>query len=205
MPKDMKKEHQVAKTYNIIADWFYAHRDKSLDLERKIIEMVQPYLSPGSSIFDVGCGTGEPIASYFLKQGYAVTGLDASIEMIQRCRERFPNAHWLVGDMRERQTDQEFDLVIVWHSFFHLPKEDQPAALGLLCSYVKPNGLLVFTSGPAEGEVWSENGGENLFHASLSPDAYQSILARHGFGILFHQAEDPDCGDATVWVAQRQG
>ena len=164
--------------------------------------MLLPYLQPDSSIFDVGCGTGEPIASYFLAQGYSLTGLDASVEMMQRFRERFPGAGSLLGDMRERQTDQQFDLVIAWHSLFHLPKEDQPDTLSLLCSYVKPNGLLIFTSGPAEGEVWSDNGGENLFHASLSPAAYKSILAEHGFDILFHQAEDPDCGGATVWVAK---
>lgn len=64
------------------------------------------------------------------------------------------------------------------------------------------NGILLFTSGPDAGEVWGENGGENLYHASLSPDEYNQLLEKHGFKVLVHKISDPDCGEATVWLAQ---
>ena len=62
--------------------------------------------------------------------------------------------------------------------------------------------LLLFTSGPDAGEVWSDNGGQNLYHASLSTLEYKKILTTHHFEVLEHVVEDKNCGDATVWVAR---
>jgi hypothetical protein len=42
-----------------------------------------------------------------------------------------------------------------------------------------------------------------LFHASLSAQEYQRILQENNMKILHHNVSDPDCGDATVWVAQK--
>ncbi|MDF1654155.1 MAG: class I SAM-dependent methyltransferase [Coxiellaceae bacterium] len=197
------EKKDVFKVYDRIIGWFDEHRDKSLNLERKIIEIIKPYLSEDSEILDVGCGTGEPIAAYYLSLGYSVTGIDGSEKMIALCEKKLPSGRWIKADMRAKVLDTQFDLVIAWHSFFHLPREDQPATLDTLCDYVKPGGILVFTSGSSEREVWSDNGGEDLYHASLSKDDYQAILIRNDCHRLFHQAEDPDCGGATVWVAQK--
>ncbi len=62
----------------------------------------------------------------------------------------------------------------------------------------------MFTSGSEAGEVWSENGGEALYHASLAEADYRSLLEAHGFR-CWACADDPDCGGATVWIALRLG
>ncbi|MGL5741067.1 MAG: class I SAM-dependent methyltransferase [Legionella sp.] len=105
--------------------------------------------------------------------------------------------------MRTMQLTPSFDLVIAWHSFFHLPQEDQRNALKLFASLLKPKGLLLFTSGPDAGEVWGKNGGYDLYHASLSPQEYEQILQQNRLQIVMHRIEDPNCGDATVWLAQK--
>jgi hypothetical protein len=46
--------------------------------------------------------------------------------------------------------------------------------------------------------------GHPLFHASLDADEYDSLLQAHGFEVLLHRVEDPDCGDHTVWLAQQK-
>lgn len=68
--------------------------------------------------------------------------------------------------------------------------------------HIKPGGILMFTSGPDAGEVWGDNGGENLYHASLSTAEYRTLLAKHQFEVITHAIEDKDCGEATIWVAR---
>lgn len=59
------------------------------------------------------------------------------------------------------------------------------------------------TTGSEAGEVWSDNGGYDLYHASLSLKAYETLLKSNHLSILIHKVNDPDCGDATVWIAQK--
>ncbi len=127
----------------------------------------------------------------------------ASEKIIDLCKQRFPNAKWLLADMRTINLQEKFHAVIAWHSFFHLPHDDQRSTLKLLTSMVEKNGLLIFTSGEEYGEVWSDNGGHDLYHASLSSAEYTEILSSCHFEILVHKVRDPGCGEATVWIAKR--
>lgn len=117
--------------------------------------------------------------------------------------KKFPDAQWILADMRKLKFDKQFDIVIAWHSFFHLPQADQRNTLELFTSLVKPGGLLVFTSGTEAGEVWSDNGGYNLYHASLDTQEYETILHKNNMKISVHKMHDPDCGGATVWLTQK--
>lgn len=72
----------------------------------------------------------------------------------------------------------------------------------IFTEHLQPQGILLFTTGHEAGEVWSDNGGENLYHASLSSDEYKALLKQHGFELLLHTVEDKDCGGATVWMAK---
>lgn len=104
--------------------------------------------------------------------------------------------------MRQLSLNQKFDAIIAWHSFFHLPPEDQPFMFDIFKSHLNSNGILLFTSGKEHGEAWGMNGGTNLFHGSLGAHQYRSLLEAHNFRILQHTEDDPDCGNATVWMAQ---
>ncbi len=117
--------------------------------------------------------------------------------MIAIASTRFPAARLLVGDMRALPLQRSFDAIVAWHSLFHLPPDDQRAMFQTFARHLDPGGLLMFTSGSEAGEVWSENGGEALYHASLAEADYRSLLEAHGFQVLRHAADDPDCGGAT--------
>ncbi|HJR14540.1 MAG TPA: hypothetical protein VJ833_11650, partial [Rhodanobacteraceae bacterium] len=69
--------------------------------------------------------------------------------------------------------------------------------------HAAPNALLMFTSGTEHGEAIGEYHGEPLYHASLAPEEYESLLARHGFTTIAYVPEDPACGGHTVWFAKR--
>ncbi|HAT9115196.1 TPA: methyltransferase domain-containing protein, partial [Legionella pneumophila subsp. pneumophila] len=47
-------------------------------MEQSYLELLQNKLPSKGKILDVGCGTGEPMAQFLIKQGYEVTGIDAS-------------------------------------------------------------------------------------------------------------------------------
>jgi ubiquinone/menaquinone biosynthesis C-methylase UbiE len=191
----------IAAAYNRIAAWFDSSRNRAL-IERPWLEYLAQSLKPGASILDLGCGTGEPILRFFVGRRFAVTGVDASTAMIAIAARRFPGTRFLAGDMRALDLRERFDALIAWHSLFHLPPEDQRAMFGRFAQLLNPGGLLMFTSGSERGEVWSENGGEALYHASLNLAEYRSLLETHGFRIEKHVLDDAGCGGATVWVAR---
>ena len=201
MNKPVSAHTDVAAAYDRIAGWFDTTRTRAL-IERPYLEELVRTLAPGSSVLDLGCGTGEPILRFLVERGLAVSGVDASAAMIALARPRFPQARLLVGDMRGLVADERFDAVIAWHSLFHLPHADQRAMFASFAQLLNPHGILMFTSGSAHGETWSDNGGEMLYHASLDAAEYRALLARHGFHVLRHTPDDADCGGATVWVAQ---
>jgi 2-polyprenyl-3-methyl-5-hydroxy-6-metoxy-1,4-benzoquinol methylase len=64
-----------------------------------------------------------------INKGYNLTGIDASEKMIQLCKKRFPQGKWRRSDMRNLNLQDKFQVVIAWHSLFHLPHDDQRKVL----------------------------------------------------------------------------
>lgn len=148
----------VSETYNRIADWFAANRDRGLP-ERKYLDNLIDFAGRNADVLDLGCGTGLPIMDYLLQQGMNVTGVDFSRRMLDIARKNLPEALFLYADMRELALDRKFNVIIAWHSFFHLPSTDQPAMFEIFERHLHPGGFLLFTSGKEEGEAWAMNGG----------------------------------------------
>ncbi|KTD49022.1 methyltransferase [Legionella rubrilucens] len=199
---EQSNKDKVYESYDKIVDWYDAHRSREL-FEKPYLDAVCDDIRRSSKkILDLGCGTGEPIARHFIEQGFAITGVDASVKMIELARQRFPEQRFIVDDMRTLELGETFDAILAWHSFFHLPPDDQRAMFKVFENHLHVGGVLLFTTGPSEGEVWSDNGGQNLYHASLSLAEYQYLLALHHFTVLTHKVADPDCGGATVWLVK---
>lgn len=195
------EKKNVFETYNLIADWFSENRDQGV-MEKVYLDNVIDIIGKGANVLDLGCGTGMPIMNYLLIQGIRVMGVDASYRMLEIAKGNFPSTNFLQADMRQLSLSQKFDAIIAWHSFFHLPLEDQPSMFQIFKSHLNDHGVLLFTSGKEYGEVWGMNGGANLFHGSLDTRQYRLLLESNGFRILQYKEDDPECGNATVWMAQ---
>ncbi len=194
-------ETSVIDVYNRTADWFDKARSRSL-MERPYLQALTEGLTTGGTILDLGCGTGEPILAYLLAANYRVTGVDSSKAMIDIARRRFPDCNFLVDDMRNIALAQKFSAIVAWHSLFHLPPIDQRSIFARLAHHLKPGGQLLFTSGTEQGECWSLQKDEKLYHASLNTSEYLRLLVGQGFEIVRHVEKDPQCGQATVWLAR---
>lgn len=194
---------RTGEIYQRNAVRFDAERPKRLH-EKPWLDRFADLLPPGGTVLDVGCGAGEPIAAYFASQGYRVTGLDAAQAMIDLARRRLPEQEWLFGDMRRLNLDRTFNGIIGWNSFFHLTQDEQRSVLPRLAQHLEPGGALMLTVGPEAGEVTGHVGDDIVYHASLAPDEYRSILAGLGLQVVSFVAEDPDCDLQTILLAQKQ-
>ena len=201
----MPTDDDIVSRYEGIADWFAAHRFAGdPPMESAYLAAVAKALPAGAAVLDLGCGTGEPLAGYFIRAGHPVVGIDGAPAMIARCRERFPDMAWMVGDMRRLSLGRTFGAVLAWDSFFHLAYDDQRAMFAVFAAHTSPGGLLLFTSGPDHGKATGIMDGLAFAHYSLSATEYREQLAGHGFAVLRHVVEDPDCGGHTVWLARKE-
>ncbi|HEX4007504.1 MAG TPA: class I SAM-dependent methyltransferase [Acidobacteriaceae bacterium] len=173
--------------------------------EKPWLDRFLALIPPGGTILDLGCGPANPIASYFIRSGYAVTGVDSSPSMIALCQSRHPEGEWRVADMRTLDLGRRFDAILAWDSFFHLNHHDQRGMFPIFARHAAPGTALMFTGGPAHGEVLGEFADEPLYHSSLDPEEYRSRLADAGFSIVASVLGDPECGDHCIWLAQSPG
>lgn len=193
---------RIISLYEEHAASWAARRGEELRLERAWFERFCSRLRSGAHVLDLGCGSGSPIAGALIGQGFQVTGVDAAPSLIGFARARLPGATWIVTDMRSLALTTRFDGIIAWHSLFHLTGGDQRSLFRVMAQHAAPGAPLMFTSGPTHGESIGRFHGEPLYHASLSPAEYRSLLTEHGFEVRECVQNDPDCGGATVWLAE---
>lgn len=193
---------EIVSLYTRHAAVYDRQRGRRL-IEAQWLDRFLSLLPAMSSVLDIGCGMGEPIARHLIERGCVVTGIDSSAPLIALCRERFPEQDWQVADMRELALGRPFDGLIAWDSFFHLRPDDQRRMFPRFRAHAAEGAALLFTSGPAHGEAIGSFEGEPLYHGSLDPAEYRALLDANGFTVVEHVAQDSSCGGHTIWLAQR--
>ncbi len=77
---------------------------------RRLHEIFGNVVSPGQKVLELGCGTGELLAS--LRPSHGV-GVDFSQEMVNRASKRFPGFRFIQADVHELGLDETFDVIIL--------------------------------------------------------------------------------------------
>jgi SAM-dependent methyltransferase len=90
--------------YDEAAAAFDRDRSRLIGEENYLREVDAALETATPRLLDLGCGTGRPIAEWFIERGWEVTGVDAAGAMIALCRERFPEATWIEHDMRRSRS-----------------------------------------------------------------------------------------------------
>lgn len=176
-------KNSVKESYNKICYQWSEFR-KGTSVNQCIVDFANR-LKPHASVLDVGCGTGYPIAAYLSKQGFRVTGIDLSEEMIKRAKHLdLPHAAFFIEDILDFHSDIKYDAVIAFDSIWHVQHEQQERIYEIIASLMAPGGLFLFTHGKEDGEVIGTMWGEAFYYSALDVTKVHELLKQNGFVVL---------------------
>ena len=135
--KIMKFDKQTIEFYNTNAQKYssYSYEHEKGELYQKFLN----YLPEKGSILDAGCGAGWD-AKFFLKNGYTVTALDASVKLLEVI-ETHKNLEKIESDFLNFKSNKIFDGIWASFSLQHLPKSDFNPVLKLLNNSLSETGF----------------------------------------------------------------
>jgi len=165
--------------YDAIASVYNAHRSDSIG-----VATVSRYIDTlgwDSSVLDMGCGTGKPIAMAIAGKVRAYTGVDVSPDMASAFRRALPTATCIVADLAAVDLGSTmYDLCFSWGALCHLEPEDQRSALAKAICHTKPGGLILFTGSAEKGMCDGYVGPHQICHYSLGAAAYDDVFVSQG-------------------------
>jgi trans-aconitate 2-methyltransferase len=112
----------------------------SIDLVSKINVGFQP-----KSILDIGCGPGN--SSQVLLQRWPdalLTGIDNSVNMIEKAKSSYPNNTWIVADASEYTSNTKYDIVFSNATIQWLPNHE--SLFNKLFNLTKDGGVLAIST-----------------------------------------------------------
>lgn len=139
-------------------------------------------------LLDLGCGAGEPLAPYFIKRGWQITGVDFSRRMLELARQYVPEMETVAGDMRDVHFETDsFNAVTAIYSLFHVPVCDHQLLFENIHRWLVPGGKVLFTyatqeySGQPEFDGYKEFMGQLLYYSHTTPEKLIHLLEKIGF------------------------
>ena len=110
---------------------------------KEIIEKLKKYLSPPSTILELGMGPGKDMD--ILLDDYDVTGSDSSQVFLDLYKEQNPNAKLLKLDAVSIQTDLKFDCIYSNKVLHHLSKSELQKSLTRQLEILNKEGVAIHT------------------------------------------------------------
>lgn len=132
-------------TYAVLAKYYdQMMGDRSKEFER-IRELVLKYCPKAKKVLELACGTGT-FLEYFYAQGFDVTGIDLSPEMLELARNKVPRAHLSLQDIASFSLSDTFDVIVcLFDSVNHLIGYEKWEALFTKArSHLHDGGVLIF-------------------------------------------------------------
>lgn len=157
---------------------------------KKIIPLFTAHIPKGGRVCDLGCGDG--YGSLLLaRNGYEVTGVDISSEMIETANQRAAESNLLSfirGDLVKLPfSDGEFDAIMAVNSieWTHSPL----IALREINRIVKPGGHAFFgilgpTAAPRQENSYRRLYGEKIIMNSMEPWEFEQLAKENGWRLI---------------------
>ena len=154
------------------------------DLPAYSAAVVEAGIAPGTTVLDVGCGTGRalPALRAAVGPGGIVIGLDLTDEMLNvaRARGRAELATLVLGDARHLPlAGRSVDAVFAAGLVMHLP--DVPAGLAELARVTRPGGTLVLFHPTGRAALAARRGRSLRPDEPLADRPLESLLAGAGW------------------------
>lgn len=137
----------MSEQYTILPE-FYDRLNTEADYD-SYVKYLLKHISRGASVLDLGCGTGE-MSIALAKNGYDVTGLDISEEMLalafDKSQRTRADVFYTCQDMSSFSVPTKFDSVISCFDSLNylLTKDKLLSAFNCVANALKTNGLFLF-------------------------------------------------------------
>ncbi|MCJ1248558.1 hypothetical protein MMC30_005776 [Trapelia coarctata] len=165
------------------------------------------HLPASSTVLDVGCGTGKPIASSLTAAGHRVIGIDISDTMVELSRKAVPSGSFEVADMRDYVPKERVNAVFNILSLFILSREEVEEMAGKWGNWLEVGGLLMICTLAAEdyrplgtGAGYDADGrcardvgfrfmGATATITLFTREGWKVLLGEKGFSIVYTSTE----------------
>lgn len=199
---------QTGEKYDRIAGWWRErHRQSGYGVNQ--LKLAINWVKNRNTALDVGCGSSGRFAQVLLDEGFQVSGIDISTEMIRMAKKEHPDCDFRVANVVDWQLEKKYDLVCAWDSTFHLPLDLQEPALANMCDALAPDGVLIFTCGGSlegrdeAGEIKGTFRGEDLEYSTLGVAEFLRLLVVRSLTIRHVEYDQGPTEPHVYIVAQR--
>jgi SAM-dependent methyltransferase len=196
----MSRPESAAEVFDALGK-DYEHAFRTATAHRDALTELLADLPAQAKVLDLGAGTGRPTADVLAAAGHDVTGYDVAPKMVEIARAQVPSARFELGDMRELSfAAGTWDAITAFFSMLQLPRAEQETMIGRLAAWLKPGGLLLFATVPADVDgVDIVFMGHALRASSFTADALAGRLRAAGLEIVREEQSEfaPDHPDAT--------
>ena len=170
--------------YEPIATRFIEYRGQNPDgMGTSSVRTWSRALLQGSSVLDLGCGTGIPISNVLINEGMTVYGIDASASLINEFRHNFPNTPVACESVEDSLFfNRKFDAIIAWGLLFLLSKDVQAKVIQKAADALQVGGKLLFTA-PYQKTEW-EDIMTRQPSRSLGAEKYEELLSASGLTLM---------------------
>ncbi|MDH5444019.1 MAG: class I SAM-dependent methyltransferase [Gammaproteobacteria bacterium] len=175
--------------YNQFANTYEQNRGQ-FDMTEVLESFLSQFKGTPGKLLDLGCGAGEPLARFFIDNGWSVTGVDFSEQMLELAKKYVPEMSSIHSDIRQVDfADGEFAAITASYSLFHIPASDHGVMFNKFFRWLQPGGKALFTyatseyTGKEEFEGYKEFMDQQLFYSHKNIEDLNDDLSRAGFYI----------------------
>jgi len=135
------KEEAVRDHFDNIAGEYDSWKKKNNYYGRGLRSVIEKYVRPGAKVLEVGCATGDMLASAEPSRG---VGIDVSGEMIKIARDKYPGHEFICSDIENLDLDEKFDFILMIDLVDHV--SDLVSLLKTVRKFCHPTTKIVVTT-----------------------------------------------------------
>ncbi|WP_299313275.1 class I SAM-dependent methyltransferase [uncultured Aquimarina sp.] len=197
-----KKAKITIDSYNKTAEEYYKIVT-SFEVLPELEEFMN-FLQVNDEVLDLGCGPGHH-SRIFSENGFQVTGIDFSKEMINIAKKEVPEVEFHVMDILKLKFKNTcFNGVWASASLLHVQKKLFPKALDNINNILCDKGIFYLSLKQGKGEELLKDeryGGVNKFYSYFSSNDIESMLKQASFKIInISSKEKRNIYDTNPWI-----
>jgi len=189
----------VEEGYDKIAQKYHEHRNK-FDNSAELKEFAK-HFAKGAKILDLGCGAGVPVVKYLAGQGFHVTGIDFSQEMLALAKKNVPGAKFIRMNITEIDfPENAFNGLTAFYSIIHVPRERHSDLFKKIHKILKSAGIMLISMGSEEWEGTNDDfHGVKMSWSQRPPEKSLQLIKEAGFEIIWDKIIEAG-GEAHYWI-----